>query len=246
MSISDQSSIDQQELKKFNRTEQEWWNQDGEFKALHTINPVRIEYITSIVRKYFDIVDNKKSLLGGLKIIDVGCGGGLICAPMSELGARVTGLDANKDNIKAATSYAKRSKLNIEYINDTIEEYIKSPKKYDIVLCLEVIEHVANQKEFVNNISKLVAPGGILIFSTINRTRKAYLLAIMMAEYVLRWVPRQTHNYSKFIRPSEFVRMLERTTLRLSELKGLTFSMLSQNWYLSDDIDVNYFAVFTN
>ena len=246
MSISDQSSIDQQELEKFNRTEQEWWNQDGEFKALHTINPVRIEYITSIARKYFNIIDNKKSLLDGLKIIDVGCGGGLICVPMSELGARVTGLDANKNNIKAATSYAKRNKLNIEYINDTIEEYTKSPKKYDIVLCLEVIEHVANQKEFVNNISKLVAPGGILIFSSINRTRKAYLLAIMMAEYVLRWVPRQTHNYSKFIRPSEFVRMLERTTLRLSELKGLTFSMLSQNWYLSDDIDVNYFAVFTN
>lgn len=246
MSISGQSSIDQQELKKFNRTEQEWWNQDGEFKALHAINPVRIEYITSIARKYFDIVDNKKSLLGGLKIIDVGCGGGLICAPMSELGARVTGLDANEHNIKAATSYAKRNKLNIEYINDTIEEYTKSSKKYDIVLCLEVIEHVANQKEFVNNISKLVAPGGILIFSTINRTRKAYLLAIMIAEYVLRWVPRQTHDYSKFIRPSEFVRMLEETTLRLSELKGLTFSMLSQNWYLSDDIDVNYFAVFTN
>ena len=246
MSIPSQSSIDQQELEKFNRTEQEWWNQDGEFKTLHAINPVRIEYITSIARKYFDIVDNKKSLLSGLKLIDIGCGGGLICAPMSELGARVTGLDANEHNIKAATSYAKRTKLNIEYINDTIEEYIKSPKKYDIVLCLEVIEHVANQKEFVNNISTLVAPGGVLIFSTINRTKKAYLLAIMMAEYVLRWVPRQTHNYSKFIRPSEFVRMLEGTTLRLSELKGLTFSMLSQNWYLSDDIDVNYFAVFTN
>ena len=246
MPIPSQSSIDQQELEKFNRTEQEWWNQDGEFKALHAINPVRIEYITSIARKYFDIVDNKKSLLSGLKLIDIGCGGGLICAPMSELGAEVTGLDANEHNIKAATSYAKRTKLNIEYINDTIEEYIKSPKKYDIVLCLEVIEHVANQKEFVNNISKLVAPGGVLIFSTINRTKKAYFLAIMMAEYVLRWVPRQTHNYSKFIRPSEFVRMLEGTTLRLSELKGLTFSMLSQNWYLSDDIDVNYFAVFTN
>ena len=246
MSIPGQSSIDQQELEKFNRTEQEWWNQDGEFKALHAINLVRIEYITSVARKYFDIVDNKKSLLGGLKLIGIGCGGGLICAPMSELGTEVTGLDANEHNIKAVTSYVKRTKLNIEYINNTIEEYIKSPKKYDIVLCLEVIEHVANQKEFVNNISKLVAPGGVLIFSTINRTKKAFFLAIMMAEYVLRWVPRQTHNYSKFIRPSEFVRMLEGTTLGLSELKGLTFAMLSQNWYLSNDIDVNYFAFFTN
>lgn len=245
MSISSQSSIDYQELEKFNRTEQEWWNQDGEFKTLHVINPVRIEYITSIARKYLDIVDNKKSLLNGLRLIDIGCGGGLICAPMSEFGAEVTGLDANKHNIKAATSYAKRTKLNIEYINDTIEEYTKSPKKYDIVLCLEVIEHATNQKEFVNNISKLVAPGGVLIFSTINRTKKAYFLAIMMAEYVLKWVPRQTHNYSKFIKPSEFVRMLDGTPLHLSELKGLTFSMLSQNWYLSDDINVNYFAVFT-
>ncbi len=246
MSMSNKSSIDQQELKKFNKTDQEWWDQDGEFKALHAINPVRIEYITSIIGKHFGVIDNKKSSLSGLKLIDIGCGGGLICAPMSELGAEVTGLDANEHNIKAATSYAERNKLNIKYINNTVEEHIKSPKKYDIVLCLEVIEHVANQKEFVNNISKLLAPGGIVIFSTINRTKKAYLLAIVMAEYVLGWVPRQTHNYSRFVKPSEFVRMMQDTRLRLGELKGLSLSVSSQNWHLSDDIDVNYFAVFTN
>ena len=235
----DNSSIDPEELNKFSKTEQEWWDLEGEFKPLHAIHPVRVEYIESIIKKHFQ---NSKNL----KLIDVGCGGGLSSESMRKAGLKVTGLDANKHNIKAAISHAKRSNLDINYINSTVEEHVKSSNKYDVVLCLEVIEHVANPEEFVRNISKLLADGGIVIFSTINRTKKAYLFAIVMAEYVLRWVPQKTHDYSKFIKPSEFAAMSQNTELKLQELKGMSFSLTGQNWYLSDDIDVNYFAVFSN
>lgn len=233
------SSIDLEELAKFSKTAAEWWDSEGEFKPLHKMNPVRIEYINSIINKRFKEVK-------GRKLLDVGCGGGLACVPMLKSGLKVTGLDANEHNIKAANSHAERNKFVIEYINITVEEHIKSGKKYDVVLCLEVIEHVANPAEFVKNISKLVEPGGVVIFSTINRTKKAYLLAVIMAEYVLRWVPKKTHDYSKFVKPSEFVRMLQDTSLDLQELKGMSLSPITQSWNLSDDIDVNYFAVFSN
>lgn len=232
------SSIDQAELDKFNKTDQEWWDLEGEFKPLHKINPVRIEYIKSVINQHFE---GRKAL----NLIDVGCGGGLACVPMARSEFNVTGLDANKGNIEAAASHAELHNLNIQYINTTTEDHIKSGVQYDVVLCLEVIEHVANPEEFVKNISKLVAPGGVVIFSTINRTPKAYLLAIIMAEYVLRWVPTRTHNYSKFIKPSEFVNMLQGTKLSLQELKGMSLSPITQSWYISEDINVNYFAVFS-
>jgi 2-polyprenyl-6-hydroxyphenyl methylase/3-demethylubiquinone-9 3-methyltransferase len=237
--VKENSSIDQEELNKFNKTDQEWWDLEGEFKPLHAINPLRIEYINLLINKHFA---NTQSL----NLIDIGCGGGLVCVPMHESGLKVTGLDANEYNIEAANSHAKRNELNIEYIHNTVEDYIKLGKTYDVVLCLEVIEHVANPEEFVQNISKLVAPGGLMIFSTINRTKKAYLLAVIMAEYVLRWVPKKTHDYSKFIKPSEFVHMLKDTGFSLQELTGMSLSPMTQNWYLSDDIDVNYFAVFSH
>lgn len=242
--MSNKTSIDKSELAKFSKTDDEWWDKDGEFKLLHEINPIRIQYISQQILKHFAIKGNMK-LLSKLKLIDIGCGGGLVCVPMNEFGVRVTGLDANKHNIEAASNFAKCNNLDIEYINSTVEEHIKSSKKYDIVLCLEVIEHVANPEEFVKNISKLVASGGILIFSTINRTAKSYALAIIMAEYVLGWIPKKTHDYSKFVKPSEFVRMLQETKMCLVELKGLSMSAVSQQWQLSEDIDVNYFAVFS-
>jgi 2-polyprenyl-6-hydroxyphenyl methylase/3-demethylubiquinone-9 3-methyltransferase len=243
--MQQESSIDKEELNKFNKTYSEWWDTNGEFKTLHQINPIRIEYIISKIKRHFGISGTKKHLLSGLSLLDVGSGGGLISVPMSQFGAKVTGLDANKHNVKAAEIHAKEHKLNINYLNTTIEQHIYSEEKYDIILCLEVMEHVAHPDDFIVNLSKLLNPGGLLIISTINRTVKSYLLAIVGAEYVLRWVPVKTHNYSKFIKPSELVRISQNTSLKIEELKGLIFSVLQQDWLLSDDIDVNYFAVFS-
>lgn len=241
------SSIDDEELKKFSKTNQEWWDLNGEFKALHEINPVRIEYIKSVILKHFNISGSSVKPLENIKILDIGSGGGLVCKPMYEFGGDVTGIDANEHNTKAATSYAKEHNLDIKYINATVEEYAPAHKaQYDVVLCLEVIEHVANPIEFAQNISKLVKRDGILIFSTINRTLKSFAQAIIIAEYVLGWVPKNTHKHSKFVRPSELVSMLKDTSLSLSELKGLKLSLPNKIWQLTDDIDVNYFAVFKN
>ena len=234
------SSIDQEELNKFNKTHREWWDSEGEFKTLHQINPILVDYITAKIKQHFNISD-----ISAFELLDVGSGGGLISVPMYHLGFKVTGLDANEYNVRAAKFYAKEHKLSINYLNTTIEQHINCDKKYDIILCLEVLEHVANPSDFTMNLAKLLKPGGLLITSTINRTAKSYLLAIVAAEYVLRWVPVQTHNYTKFIKPSELVKMSQKTDLRIEELKGLVFSIVGQEWQLSDDIDVNYFAVFS-
>lgn len=239
------SSIDDSELKKFSKTNQEWWDLNGEFKTLHEINPVRIDYIKSIILKHFNISNSSSKPLNNLKILDVGSGGGLVCKPMYEFGADVTGIDANEHNTKASSAYAAEHKLNIKYINTTVEDYTSANKeKYDVVLCLEVIEHVLNPKEFAQNVSKLVKKDGVLIFSTINRTFKSFAQAIIMAEYILGWVPKNTHKHSKFIKPSDLVSMLKDSPLNLSELKGLKLSLPNRIWELTDNIDVNYFAVF--
>lgn len=241
------SSIDEEELKKFSKTNHEWWDLNGEFKALHEINPIRINYIKSIILKHFQFPNSSTKPLKNIKLLDIGSGGGLVCKPMYELGANVTGIDANEHNTKAAVTYAREHNLDIKYINNTVENYIiQNNEKYDVILCLEVIEHVANPREFVQNISKLLKQNGVLIFSTINRTLKSFTQAIIIAEYILGWVPKNTHRYSKFIKPSELVSMLNNTDLTLSELKGLKLSLPSKIWELSDNIDINYFAVFKN
>lgn len=234
--MTQKTSIDQVELNKFNKTIEEWWDKNGEFKTLHDINPVRIKYIMD------KIGDSHLRGNDNISIIDIGCGGGLISVPLHKLGAKVTGLDANKHNIEAASKYAKKNKLGIEFINSTAEEH---KGKYDVVLCLEVIEHVANPEEFVQNLTRLVKDGGMIILSTINRTVKSYLQAIIMAEYVLRWVPTGTHDYTKFIKPSELKNMLKNSKFQIKELKGLKLNPLTNIWYLDDNIDVNYFACIT-
>jgi 2-polyprenyl-6-hydroxyphenyl methylase / 3-demethylubiquinone-9 3-methyltransferase len=240
--MTDKSSIDTSELNKFNKTMEEWWDKKGEFHTLHEINPVRIEYISHKIKEHFQINTTSDKPFSNLDLIDIGSGGGLVCVPMHKLGANVTGLDANQSNTQAGNEYAQRHNLTINYINSTVEEHIKSQKQYDIVLCLEVIEHVANPELFIRNLSKLLKPGGMIIMSTINRTAKSYLLAIVMAEYVLGWVPKKTHDHSKFLKPSEISRILGESKLTLKELKGLSFNLLSSSWHLSEDIDVNYFA----
>jgi 2-polyprenyl-6-hydroxyphenyl methylase/3-demethylubiquinone-9 3-methyltransferase len=245
------SSIDQKELNKFNKTSKEWWDKSGEFKILHKINPLRLKYIGDKLIEHFDIhkISTKNTNpLANLDIIDIGCGGGLVTIPICELGANVTAIDANKHNIEASSEQAKKLNLKINFVNSTVEEYINiSPKNlYDVVLCLEVVEHVANQEEFIQNLLKLIKPNGILILSTINRTMKSYAQAIIIAEYTLKWVPINTHNHSKFLQPSELHNIIKQKDFYLKDLTGLQFNPLTNNWYLSDNIDVNYFACIAN
>lgn len=237
------SSINQAELNKFSRNHEQWWDEQGEFKTLHDINPIRVNYITQKIQQHFNISKKSDHPLKNLNIIDIGCGGGLVSVPMCKLGANVVGLDANENNIKAATDYAKKHNLNISFICNSVEDYLaKQHVLYDVVLCMEVIEHVDNTEEFLLNLTKLLKPNGLLILSTINRTIQSYMQAILMAEYVLRWVPTGTHDYAKFIKPSELKNMLQGTKWQLQELKGLKLNVIDSSWYLSDDIDVNYFA----
>lgn len=237
------TSIDQIELDKFNKTTEEWWDINGEFKMLHKINPVRLEYLKSKIINHYALEYKDKLPLNGMKILDVGCGGGLISMPLAQMGAQVTGVDANKHNIDAASQYAKDNKIDIELKHTTAEKLLpKAKQSYDVVISLEVIEHVANPKEFVQNLARLIKPGGMIVLSTINRTIKSYIYAIVMAEYVLGWVPKRTHDHSKFVKPSELTKMINNTGLSLKELKGMILDLPSTKWQLSMDIDVNYFA----
>ncbi len=233
------ASINQAELNKFNKTTEEWWDINGEFKMLHVINPLRVDYIITQVKKYFQDVPYDK-----LKLLDIGCGGGLISAPLARMNFDVTSLDANNHNINALSNHIKKHDIKLKLVSSTLEEHAQSSPKYDIVICLEVIEHIDNVQEFLSNINSILNKNGILILSTINRTCKSYGLAIIMAEYILGMVKKGTHEYSKFLKPSEIVDYLSSTNLELQELKGLEMSPWSRKWKLTDNIDVNYFAVF--
>lgn len=242
--MQNDSSVDATEIEKFNLLSDQWWNPEGDFKILHQINPLRIDFIVSKIKNHYNI-DLKDKPLSNIDILDVGCGGGLVSVPLYKLGANVTGIDGSENNIKKANYFAEQNNLNINYIKSTIEELIANNKQsdqlYDVITCLEVIEHVANPNTFISNIISLIKPGGVLILSTINRNIKSYLLAIIIAERILKWVPQDTHNYNKLLKPSEINLMLKGEMI-IKELKGLKFDIIDQLWYLSDDIDVNYFV----
>jgi len=237
------SSIDTQEIDNFSKDAANWWDENGPFKPLHRLNPVRISYIKKQVCQHFARDEKSLKSLEKLSVLDVGCGGGLVCEPLTRLGANVTGADADPIAIETAKDHAKNSGLKINYQNKPAEE-IK--KQFDVVLALEIIEHVQNPEEFVQNISKLVKPGGIAIFSTLNRNPKSFLFGIVAAEYLLRWVPRGTHNWKKFIRPSELVKMTRPTGLEPHDITGLVFNPLLNEFALSkNDLDVNYLLSVT-
>jgi 2-polyprenyl-6-hydroxyphenyl methylase/3-demethylubiquinone-9 3-methyltransferase len=238
--MQDNSSIDKCEVEKFDKLSAKWWDTSGEFKMLHEINPLRLDFIEDKIRQHF-ILSNHESFKN-IDILDVGCGGGLISVPLVKMSANVTAIDASPNNIKAAKAYTQQHNLNINYQNSTVEELLLNPQKFDVIVCLEVIEHVANVDEFVANLAKLLKPGGMMILSTISRNIKSYLLAIIAAEYVLGWVPKRTHDHSKFLKPSELSSLLAKLNLRFQELRGLTFDIYSRTWKSSDDIDVNYMA----
>jgi 2-polyprenyl-6-hydroxyphenyl methylase/3-demethylubiquinone-9 3-methyltransferase len=244
-SNGEKSTIILEEIEKFSNISSEWWDLEGKFKPLHKINPIRVLFIRELVSEYFKIDPKTKLPLKNLKILDIGCGGGLMSESMAKLGAEVTGLDPSEKNISIAQSHAKESKLDIEYINSTIEEFsAKNKEKFDIILNLEAIEHVDNPNNFIKFSTICLKKGGLMSISTINRNPKSFLMAIIGAEYILRWLPRGTHDWKKFFKPSEIVNFAENNKLTFIKSKGFGFNILKNNWYLSDNLDVNYISAF--
>ena len=236
------TTIDSKEINKFDKLANEWWDTSGKFKILHTINPLRISYIKSLIlaQQRWMSNDNNLKPFKGINILDIGCGGGLISVPMANLGASVTGVDASNKNIKIAKNYAQKNNLDIKYLHSTAEKIATKSECYDVILALEVIEHVADYQLFLRSIKKLLKPYGLLFISTINRNMKSLLLAKIAAEYVLNWVPVGTHSWDKFLQPSEIKTELKKLNLSVMDDMGLNYSFLRNEWYLSKDISVNY------
>lgn len=235
------TTVDDAEVARFSAIADEWWDVRGKFAPLHRLNPVRIEYLKSQIIRHFSRDGTAATPFNNLSLVDIGCGGGLMAEPMARLGAKATGIDASETNIKVATLHAEKAGLHIDYRATTAEDLAHSGATFDIVMALEIIEHVADVNLFYDALAALVKPGGLLILSTLNRTPKSYALGIIGAEYVLRWVPRGTHSWRKFIRPSEMAEALARRGYAVSDTTGLTFSPLSGKFLLNPkDLDVNY------
>lgn len=241
MAAETHSTIDPADVERFSRIADEWWDPSGKFAPLHRLNPVRLGYIRDRAAAHWQRDALSGAPLDGLSLIDIGCGGGLLSEPMARLGARVTGIDASERNIATASVHAEGQGLAIDYRADTAEALAASGAQFDIVLSLEIVEHVADVELFLKSCGALVKPGGLLFLSTLNRTAKAWALAIAGAEYVLRWVPRGTHDWKKFLKPSEVVRGLRNGGIEAEEIVGVVYSPLSRAWSLNrNDLDVNY------
>lgn len=239
------ATIDPEDVARFAEVSDQWWDETGPFAPIHRINPVRLGYIKSTIAKHFDSDDKSLQSLKGLNIIDIGCGGGLVCEPLSRLGANVTGIDADQNAVNVARAHAVKSELSNAptYICTSSDEMVvKSKGKFDAVLALEIVEHVADVETFVQNVVDLCKPGGVIIFSTLNKTIKSMLMAKIGAEYILRWVPPGTHDWKQFLRPSTLSNVLRRAGAVPFEAKGLVFNPLKNAFAMSDsDLDVNYF-----
>ncbi len=236
------NSINKKEIEKFSKMADEWWNPKGKFKPLHKFNPIRIKYIKDNIINNFEL-KNKEKPLKGVNILDIGCGGGLLSEPMRRLGANVTGIDASIKNIKIAKLHAKKNKLNINYLC-TYPEKMKLNKKFDVILNMEIVEHVENIQFFLKSCSKLLKKNGLMFIATINKTLKSYMFAIIGAEYVLRWLPIGTHEWEKFVKPEDLKNILKNNNLVLNRLDGMNFNIIKDNWNISKDTSVNYIAKF--
>ncbi len=237
-------SVDPREMESFARMAADWWNPSGKFKPLHVMNAFRIGFIKAELCQQFHRDPDQDKPLKGLRILDIGCGGGLLCEPLTRLGASVTGVDALENNLKTAKTHAKQMGLEIDYRHGTIEQLVASGKEpFDAVLNMEVIEHVANPPDFIRDCGAMVREGGLMICSTINRTLKAFAFAIIGAEYVLRWLPRGTHQYEKLVRPKEIQLWLKQAGLEPEPSIGMTLNPLTENWSYSDDLSINYVTV---
>ena len=233
------TTINKEEIQKFSKLAEEWWDVNGKFKPLHMFNPIRIEYITENIKKHFKIKDDKKNFLQGLQILDIGCGGGLISEPMARLGAMVTGIDASEKNISVAKLHSKKNNLKIKYINSSPEN-LKEIEKYDIILNLEIVEHVENVSFFIQSCQKLLKKNGLMFTATLNRSLTSYIKAIVGAEYILRWLPIGTHDWNKFIKPEELENFLIKENFSIFDIKGLKFNPFTNKWKRSKDLSVNY------
>jgi 2-polyprenyl-6-hydroxyphenyl methylase/3-demethylubiquinone-9 3-methyltransferase len=235
-----QTTIDADEVARFSAMADEWWDPTGKFKPLHKFNPIRLGYIRDRLCAHFDRDPRSLTPLDGLTLLDVGCGGGLLSEPLARMGAIVTGIDASEKNIGTARAHAARSDVEIDYRCSAAEDLMGAGETFDIVLSLEVVEHVADVDLFLDSCTALVRDGGAMILATLNRTPKAFMFGIVGAEYVMRWLPRGTHDWKKFVRPSELSRGLRRNGVDVSDISGLSFNPLSDEWRVSDDVSVNY------
>jgi 2-polyprenyl-6-hydroxyphenyl methylase/3-demethylubiquinone-9 3-methyltransferase len=240
-------TVDPGEIAKFAAMAEEWWDPDGKFRPLHRLNPVRLEFLRDRIAARFGRDIRGERPLAGLSILDVGCGGGLLCEPLTRLGATVTGIDAGGDAVEIARAHARTMDLAIDYRAAAAADLADAGETFDVVLTMEVIEHVADRDAFLGDCARLVRPGGLMFLATLNRTPKAYLLAIVGAEYLLRWLPRGTHEWRRFVRPSEMAAALRRAGMTMTELTGVAYDPINNRWQLAPgDIDVNYMAMAEN
>ena len=236
------SSVNKKEIEKFSKMASEWWDPNGKFKPLHKFNPIRIKYIKDNITSHFKLKNKNKPLLG-VNILDIGCGGGLLSEPMCRLGAEVTGIDASPKNIEIAKLHSKKNKLKINYLCLSPEK-LKIKKKFDVILNMEIIEHVEDIDLFLKSCSDLLKKNGIMFIATINKTLKSYIFAIVGAEYVLRWLPIGTHEWEKFVKPEDLKKILLKNNLYLNKLDGMKFNIIKDEWNISKDLSVNYIAKF--
>ena len=236
------NTINKKEIQKFSKIANEWWDPEGKFKPLHKFNPIRIKYIKDNIIQNFKI-KSKNAPLKSLNILDIGCGGGLLSEPMCRLGGNVTAIDASKKNIDVAKFHSKENKLKIEYLCASPEK-LKINKKFDIVLNMEVVEHVEDINLFLNKSSQLLKSNGLMFVATLNKTLESYIFAIVGAEYILRWLPIGTHEWDKFVEPSTLIEFAKKHGLKLDKLNGMRFDILTNQWKLSENKSVNYIAMF--
>lgn len=233
------TTINKEEIQKFSKLADEWWDVNGKFKPLHMFNPIRIEYITDKIKQHFKINDSKTNFLDGLNILDIGCGGGLISEPMARLGGSITGIDASEKNIKVAKIHSQKSRLKINYLNKSPEQ-LNDIEKFDIILNLEIVEHVDNVDLYIGSCYKLLRKGGLMFTATLNRSLISYFKAIIGAEYILRWLPIGTHDWNKFLKPEELEELLQDKKFSTVDIKGLEFNPILNKWKKSNNLSVNY------
>jgi len=236
------TSVNKKEIEKFSKMAEEWWDPNGKFKPLHKFNPIRIRYIKDNIIDHFNL-NNKNKPLNKINILDIGCGGGLLSEPMSRLGADVVGIDASEKNIKIAKMHAEKNNLKIDY-KITSPEKLKTNKKFDVILNMEIVEHVEDVNFFIKSCAKLLKKNGIMFVATLNKTLKSYVFGIIGAEYIMRWLPIGTHEWEKFLNPDDLIAISKKNNLTMQKLDGMKYNIIKDQWTISTDKSVNYISIF--